>query len=500
MAKICPKCHASQPDGVEYCPVDGTHLQVPPSHPVAAHGPSGDRQFQATLMGVGGDQAQKLAAALDAHEHEGAADATQAFDLSALQRPQLVRAVPPPPPQKTIPPIQRPVTSQLKPVPAPMRPVSAAVTAVPVAAPPPAAPVAVTLAKIIENTGALPTNLAVARICDVAELLARARPATAATPAHVAYGDTTGSGKPRWTERGILDPGYLAQYRPPDLDQGATPATDVYILGCFLFEALTGKAPFRGKTVEEIARKQAVAAAPAVRQIKTDCDLPPALEIELQRALKKRPGDRHPSVAAFAEAIRHAVRDDDRSTTALDVSESAYLQALLQSGQSPAQQSNGTPWPPGAPPVKALVPPTQSAPPPAASRAPAPGKIAEAAPPPPAAGRTGLVLGLVAAGVVVIGGGVFLALRGGTPPVAPIAIAPAPEPTRQPDVVQPDAQSAPDIQPDVLDVAEEPDVQFDTDKPKLKPLAHKPEVKLPEKLPDEKPPEKKPDINRPPVF
>ena len=494
VAKICPKCHATQPDGVEYCPVDGTHLQAPPPHPVAApaHGPSGDRQFQATLMGVGGDQAEKLAAALDAHEHEGAADATQAFDLSALQRPQLVRAVPPPPPQKTIPPIQRPVTSQLKPVPAPIRPVSAAVPMAPVAAPLPPAPVAVTLAKIIENSGALPTNLAVARLCDIADLLTRGRPATALTPAHVAYGDTTGSGKPRWTERGQLDPGYLAQYRPPDLEQGATPATDVYILGCLLFEALTGKAPFRGKTVEEIARKQAMA---AVRQIRMDCDLPPALEIELQRALKKRPGDRHPSVAAFAEAIRHAVRDDDRSTTALDVSESAYLQALLQGGQASAQQSNGTPWPPGAPPVKALVPPA----PPAAPRAPAPQKVAEVAPP-PAARRTGLVLGLVAAGVIVIGGGVFLALRGGTPPVVSPTVVPAPTP--QPEVVQPDAQSAPDIQPDVLDVADEPDVQVeaDTDKPKLRPLPHKPEVKPPEKKPDEKPPEKKPDINRPPVF
>jgi serine/threonine protein kinase len=358
-----------------------------------------------------------------------------------------------------------------------------------------------TLAKLIETSGSLPTTVAVARLCDVAELLMRGRPSTPLTPAHIAYNDASGSGKPRWTERGQLDPGYMAQYRAPDQNAGQTPATDVYVLGCILFETLTGKPPFRGKTVEEIVRKQTMAAAPAVRQIKVDCDLPPALEIELQRALKKRPGDRHPSAAAFAEAIRNAVREDDRSTTALDVSEAAFLHQLLQGGPAaPPHANTGRGTAPGrsaqaSPPVKAVVPPTSPGMPAFAK----PAVAAEAPLPQPK--RTGLIVGVVVAGLLVIAGGAFLALSRGSQPVPPpkavepAVIAPVPPPA------EPDATEAPDLPPPEPDV--QPDVpppEADAAKPKPQPVAPKPVVKPPEKKPDEKPPEKKPDPNRPPVF
>lgn len=495
MARVCPKCHESQPDAVEFCPTDGTRLSA--LAPVPRQPADGDRQHVATMLGVGGDQGQRLAAALQAQQSDSE-DATQAFDLSALRRSPpappaaaAAAAAPPPPPTRAGPVPAPPTgTAQHKPVPAPARPASAAV-------PQPAAvpPLATTLAKIIESSGVLPASVAVARVCDVAELVMRGRPTTPITPAHIGYGDTTGSGKPRWTERGVLDPGYLAQYRPPDLDHGATPATDVYILACLLFEALTGKAPFRGKTIEEITRKQAIAAAPAVRQVKTDCDLPPALEIELQRALKKRPGDRHASAAAFAEAIRNSVREDDRSTTALDVSEAAFLQQLLQGGQALASApavAHGTASGrvAAALPVKAIVRATEPA-----VRAPAP-----AAAPPVAGQRTGLIAGLVVAAVVVVAGGVFLALRAGTPPAVPAPVKAAPPavvpPPAQPDVMQtPDvAAPAPDVAPDVP--PPEPDVPADIEKAKVKPLVKKPDVRPTEVRPDVK----KPDPNRPPVF
>ncbi len=526
MAKVCPKCHASQSDGVEFCPTDGSRLQALPAQPskLPTTGSEADRQFQSTLMGVGGDQAQKLAAALQSKD-DNEADATMAFDVSALRQgaPALkpvdgFRPAPPPPPQKTIPPMQRPAGLAPKPVPVAPRPVSTAVPA-PVPHPAPARPAstaapasaavaptaATTLAKLIETSGALPTNLAVGRVCDVAELLGRGRPATPVTPAHIGYGDTTGSGKPRWTEPAGLDPAYLAQYRPPDLDQGATAATDAYILACVLFEALTGKPPFRGKTVEEIARKQAMAAAPAVRQIKTDCDLPPSLEIELQRALKKRPGDRHPSLAAFADGIRNAVREDDRSTTALDVSEVAYLQELLQGGQAPAPQSKAPPRVPTAP-VKAVVPPAAAP----ARAAPAPAPVAPSAPAPaPAApNRTGLYIGVAIVVAAALGAGVFLATHGDKTEPPPAVKAPEPPPPEQPDVVQtPDVQPdiQPDIPPDVPDVQPDvaPDIALDIEKPKVKQLPHKPDVKAPDVKVEPKiepKQEKKPDINRPPVF
>jgi tetratricopeptide (TPR) repeat protein len=108
-------------------------------------------------------------------------------------------------------------------------------------------------------------------------------------------------GEERLTRDGALvgTPAYL----PPEQVGGeeAGPAGDIYSLGVVLYECLTGRVPFRAASLGEL-----------VAQIERDPPPPPSglrpglpawLEAVCLRALAKRPGDRFPSMEAFAVAL-----------------------------------------------------------------------------------------------------------------------------------------------------------------------------------------------------
>jgi DNA-binding beta-propeller fold protein YncE len=79
-----------------------------------------------------------------------------------------------------------------------------------------------------------------------------------------------------------------AEYMSPEQWRGSDvgPAADVYSLGCVLFEALTGIAPF--------ARKQA----------ESEPEMPEGLDAVIERAAAKDPHDRYPSAGALIAAAR----------------------------------------------------------------------------------------------------------------------------------------------------------------------------------------------------
>jgi serine/threonine-protein kinase len=77
--------------------------------------------------------------------------------------------------------------------------------------------------------------------------------------------------------------------------------TDIYSLGCVLYEMLTGEPPYTGPTAQAVLAKRLSEPVPRVR---TGRDVPPALERAVTRALARAPADRFSTAAEFADALR----------------------------------------------------------------------------------------------------------------------------------------------------------------------------------------------------
>jgi serine/threonine-protein kinase len=79
--------------------------------------------------------------------------------------------------------------------------------------------------------------------------------------------------------------------------------TDVYALGCVLFELLTGRVPYHADDALEAMRRKVETEPPLVRALRPDA--PPALEAIVYRALRRRPNERYQSMADLAYDLGH---------------------------------------------------------------------------------------------------------------------------------------------------------------------------------------------------
>ncbi|MET0339578.1 MAG: serine/threonine-protein kinase, partial [Polyangiales bacterium] len=189
------------------------------------------------------------------------------------------------------------------------------------------------LAVELEREGTLPTRRALQIVLQCAEALAAAhakgivhrdvKPENLFLVEHESGGDYVklvdfgiakildaelASSTGKVAERKLTQTGVVfgtPEYMAPELalGQSADHRVDAYALGVILFELIAGRPPFLGDTFMGVLAQHAGDPIPTLAEVNPSCFAPPALEALVVRALAKKPDDRHPSMAAFAEEV-----------------------------------------------------------------------------------------------------------------------------------------------------------------------------------------------------
>ncbi len=110
------------------------------------------------------------------------------------------------------------------------------------------------------------------------------------------------AGGGRLTETGLSlgTPHYMSPEQATG-DQRVGPATDVYALGCVLYEMLVGEPPYPGSTPQAILGRIITGATPSASAERSS--VPPNVDAVIRRALEKVPADRFTSAQELAREL-----------------------------------------------------------------------------------------------------------------------------------------------------------------------------------------------------
>ncbi|HET8834124.1 MAG TPA: serine/threonine-protein kinase, partial [Gemmatimonadales bacterium] len=128
------------------------------------------------------------------------------------------------------------------------------------------------------------------------------------------------SASDRLTETGLAlgTPAYMSPEQSVG-DAALDGRSDLYSLGCVVYELLTGEPPYTGPTAQAIVAKRLTDPVPSARRLRESVS--PALDRVLQRLLAKSPADRYASAAELSAALAGLNTADD-GTAAVPVSPS----------------------------------------------------------------------------------------------------------------------------------------------------------------------------------
>jgi serine/threonine protein kinase len=272
-------------------------------------------------------------------------------------------------------------------------------------------------------------------------------------------------------------PQYMApeQIRAEQIDG----RTDVYALGCILYEMLTGRMPFEGATVLAILSKHLTETPVAPSQRRTDLQIPPHIDQLVMAAVAKDPNARPATMELFGEQLNALLAqfpaETGQGTAQVSTPMSAVHQVVgptMATGPGPAFAA-----PAAYPPAPAYAPPTPPPPGPAPGYGtpqpqPSPQYSPYPTPPPPppvaaAPGGKGKLLIAAIGAIVLIGGGIgiFVATRKTDQPVVATADAgESPDKPEKPD--EPDKPDKPETPPEKPTKPDDPD---EPDKPETPP-------------------------------
>ena len=112
--------------------------------------------------------------------------------------------------------------------------------------------------------------------------------------------DVAGGEKLSQTGMALGSPTYMS----PEQAAGSSELdgrSDIYSLGCLLYEMLAGEPPFTGRTTQVILARHASDPVPSLRTV---CpSVPPSIERTIMRALAKSPDQRFRTATEFAEQL-----------------------------------------------------------------------------------------------------------------------------------------------------------------------------------------------------
>src|SRR6266496_3989650 len=143
------------------------------------------------------------------------------------------------------------------------------------------------------------------------------------------FGIARASAVPSITQTAAVDG--TAQYLSPEQAQGieADPRSDVYALGCCLYEMLTGRVPFTGPTPVAIAYQHVQEVPTPPRALNPEVPVP--LERVCLKAMAKRPEDRYQTATELrADLVR--ARSGEPVTAGLPLASQQATQAMGMAG------------------------------------------------------------------------------------------------------------------------------------------------------------------------
>jgi serine/threonine-protein kinase len=123
------------------------------------------------------------------------------------------------------------------------------------------------------------------------------------------------AGQEKLTATGIAigSPEYMSPEQAAGTDR-LDHRTDIYSLGCVVYEMLAGEPPFRGRSPQAVMARHVTDPVPDLRTIRPT--IPAAMESAVKRALAKIPADRYRTATAFADALELSLtRPDSMSGT-----------------------------------------------------------------------------------------------------------------------------------------------------------------------------------------